>query len=59
MTNVISLKMGINIRGLNIKVEGDVFRCLLTVRIDTADTVSRICRELKKIRNVEYVQRMS
>jgi len=59
ITNVISLQLGINIRSLNIKADGQVFRCLINVKIDTADTVRRICRALKKIRNVEYAQRVS
>lgn len=59
ITNVISLRLGIDIRGLNIKADGQVFRCLVTVRIDTTDTIIRICRALRKIKNVEFAERVS
>lgn len=59
ITNVVSLQLGINIRGLEIEADGQVFRCRLTVQIDTTDTVRQICRSLKKIKNVEYAARIS
>lgn len=56
---VLTNELGINIRGLNIYTENEVFHCKLSVKIDTSDTVNNICARLRQIKNVKSVNRTS
>lgn len=56
---VLTNELGINIRGLNINTDNEVFHCELSVKIDTADTVNNICNRLRQIKNVKTVNRIS
>ncbi len=59
ITTKISKDLDINIRGLNIAAKHEVFHCELTVQIDTTETLDKICRELKKIKDVKFAKRIS
>ena len=59
ITNMLSQQLGVNIRGLNIAAKQEVFHCELTVQIDTTETLDKICRELKKIKDVKFAKRIS
>ncbi len=59
ITNTLSQQLGVNIRGLNIAAKQEVFHCELTVQIDTTETLDKICRELKKIKDVKFAKRIS
>lgn len=53
----VSKDLDINIRGLNIEADQEVFHCELTVQIDTTDTIATICRALKSINGVKSARR--
>ena len=53
----VSKDLYINIRGLNIEADQEVFHCELTVQIDTTDTIATICRALKSINGVKSARR--
>ncbi len=59
ITNTLSQKLSINIRGLNIAAKQEVFHCEITVQIDSVDTVAAICDALKKIKDVKFARRTS
>lgn len=59
ISEILSGKLGINVRGLNISANGEVFHADLEVQIDTTETVKRIISELKKIKDIKMVQRTS
>lgn len=60
ITSVVSHDLGINIRGLNISADNEVFHCEITVQIDNAETVEKICTLLKeKIKGVKIAKRLS
>lgn len=59
ITKTVTGQLGINIRGLNIDTEDDVFHCVLTVRTDNVNTLERICSELKRIKDVKFVKRIT
>lgn len=59
ITNTVSKKLNINIRGLSIAAKQEVFHCDLTVQIDNAETVGTICNALKKIKDVKFARRTS
>ncbi len=54
-----SQKLGINVRGLNIAAQHEVFHCDITVQVDNVETVDRICDTLKKIKGVTFAKRIS
>jgi len=55
----VSGQLGINIRSLNIRADGEVFHADMTVQIDTTDTLDKIIHALKKISGIKSVKRMS
>ena len=55
----LSSKMNINIRGLEIEARHEVFHCLLNLHVADADTVTNICRTLRKIKGVKSAKRIS
>ena len=55
----VSGQLGINIRSLNIRADGEVFHADMTVQIDTTDTIDKIIHALKKISGIKSVKRMS
>lgn len=59
ITKVVSQKLDINIRGLNISAPHEVFQCELTVLVDNTDTVNLICQNLKEIKGVQKAARIS
>lgn len=59
ITNVVSQRLGINIRGLNISAPHEVFQCDMTVLVDNTDTVDTICQSLKEIKGVQKAARIS
>ena len=59
ITAVLSRELCINIRGLNIKADQEVFHCDLTVQVDSTTTVELICLSLKKIKGVKLAKRIS
>jgi GTP pyrophosphokinase len=59
ITNTISQKLGMNIRGLSIEAQDEVFHCDLTLQVDSAETVETVCDALKKIKDVKFAQRTS
>ena len=59
LTAVLSRELCINIRGLNIKADQEVFHCDLTAQVDSTATVELICSSLKKIKGVKFAKRIS
>lgn len=59
LTAVLSRELCINIRGLNIKTDQEVFHCDLTAQVDSTATVELICSSLKKIKGVKFAKRIS
>lgn len=60
ITNLISIQMGLNMRGLNISTSQDVFHCEITLQVNNSDTVENICQNLKnKVSGVEIAKRIS
>ena len=57
--NTISQKLAINIRGLHIEAQKEVFHCDITIQTDSTDTVENVCDALKKIKDVKFAQRTS
>ena len=54
----ISTNMAINIRKLNIEAKDGVFDCYLDIRVSEASIVNRLCRQIKKIKNITYAARI-
>ncbi len=59
LTAVLSRELCINIRGLNINADQEVFHCDLTAQVDSTATVELICSSLKKIKGVKFAKRIS
>lgn len=59
ITSLVSQKLGINIRGLNIAARHEVFHCEITVQVDNVETVENICDSLKKIKDIKFAKRTS
>ena len=59
IAGTVSGQLGINIRSLNIRADGEVFHADMTVQIDTTDTLDKIMHALKKISGIKSVKRMS
>lgn len=57
--SLISGKMGMNIRGLNIEAREDIFHCDLIVQTGSKRETERICRNLWEIEGVKSVKRLS
>ncbi|MDD6141349.1 MAG: GTP pyrophosphokinase, partial [Bacteroidales bacterium] len=54
----ISINMSINIRKLDIEARDGVFDCLLDLRVSDARIVDRLCRQIKKIKDITYAARI-
>lgn len=59
ITTTLSSKLGIDIRNLSIEANHEVFRCKLTVKIDTTDTIGQIINTLKNIDGIKAANRIS
>ena len=59
MSHLLSQDMGVNIRGLNIEANNEVFNCNISVMVDNADTVTAICNRLLQIKGVKSAKRIS
>lgn len=59
IAGTLSLRLGINIRGLNIDTDHEVFNCTLTVQVDSTATIDAICHALKEIKGVRTARRIS
>ena len=59
IAGTLSLRLGINIRGLNIEANNEVFACELTVQVDSTATIDAICQALKEIKGVRMARRVS
>ena len=57
--DLVSKKLSINIRSLNISTKNEVFSCEMTMRVDSADTVQKICDSLLQIKGVKFAKRIS
>ena len=57
--HLLSQDMGINIRGLNIEANNEVFNCTISVMVDNVDTVTSICNRLMEIKGVKSAKRNS
>ena len=59
IAGTLSLRLGINLRGLNIEATDEVFTCRLTVQVDSTQTLDAICRALLEIKGVRTARRVS
>lgn len=59
ITDLLSRKLSINIRSLNISTKNEVFHCEMTIQVDTADRVELICDSLLHIKGVKFAKRSS
>lgn len=59
ITSTVTRHLNLNIRGLNIKADEEVFQCELMVLVDTTDTVDTICSALMDIKGIKKAARIS
>lgn len=59
ITATVSRKLGVNIRGLSIEADHEVFHAHLTVLVSDVAEVDRICAGLKEIKGVKFAKRIS
>lgn len=60
ITEVISAEMGINMKDLKISADKEVFHCEITMQVDNADTVERLCASLcEHVNGVQFAKRIS
>lgn len=59
ITDLVSRKLSINIRSLNIGTKNEVFHCDMTIQVDTAERVEFICENLLHIKGVKFAKRSS
>lgn len=57
LTSLISQMLHLDIRGLNIEADNEVFRATLTVRVSDSATVDALCSRIKKIDGVKAANR--
>ena len=57
LIHIISSNMAINIRGLNISAHDGVFDCELSVLVEDATVVSKLCKQVKKVNGVRLAVR--
>ena len=57
--HLLSQDLGINIRGLNIEANNEVFNCKISVMVDNVATVNEICERLLRIKGVKSAKRIS
>ena len=59
ISRLLSQEMHLNIRGLNIEANNEVFHCTLSVMVDNVDTVAAICQKLLQVKGVKTAKRVS
>ena len=59
ITAALSKKLGVDIRSLAIDAENGVFKCRISIRIDTTSTLALIISSLKAIKGVKIARRIS
>ena len=59
ITSLLTEKLGINVRGLNIMARNEVFHCEISVQIDNVETVEHICDSLKHVKGIKFAKRIS
>jgi len=59
LIQMISTHLSIDIRGLNIQAQDEVFHCDLKVRVEDATAVDSLCEKVKKIDGVQKAVRVS
>ena len=59
ITDLVSKKLNINIRSLNISTSREVFHCDMTFCVDNTDTVDQLCDALLNIKGVKFAKRTS
>lgn len=59
ITELVSKKLSINIRSLNISTSREVFHCDMSFYVDKAETVTHICDSLLHIKGVKFAKRTS
>ena len=59
ITHLLSQELGLNIRGLSIEANNEVFYGRLSVMVDNVATVENICRKLLQIKGVQTAKRIS
>ena len=59
ITTLVTSKLGLNIRGLNIAADQQVFKCVITVQVDSVATVRNIITRLKQIQGIRQAYRIS
>ena len=59
ITDLVSKKLKINIRSLNIRTQNEVFTSEMTVIVDTAERVDNLCESLLEIKGVKFAKRIS
>ena len=59
ITDLVSKKLNLNIRSLNISTRNEVFSCEMTLKVDTAATVESLCDSLLQISGVKFAKRTS
>ena len=57
--DIVSKKHNINIRSLNINTENEVFSCEMKIRVDSAETVEKLCEALLQVKGVRFAKRIS
>ena len=56
---IISTNLAINMRGLNIKAEGGVFKCDLDVLVADSTILTKMCKRVRKVKGVTSADRSS
>lgn len=57
LTALISRQLGLDIRGLNIEANDEIFTAIITVRVADASTVNSLCNNIKKIDGIKTAVR--
>ncbi len=57
LTQLISNQLNIDIRSLHIDTDKEVFNCQLGILVRNADSIRRLCTEIKKIKGVQHASR--
>ena len=59
ITDLVSKRLGMNIRSLNINANNEVFTCEMSLKVDTAETVEKLCENLRDIKGIKFAKRIS
>ena len=57
--SIISTTLAINIRSLDIGADNGVFKSDLTVMVEDADVVNKLCKKLKTVKGVKTAVRVN